>query len=200
MELNTAQRQILEFIREKTASGRPPTFREIQEHLGFKSVNAVAEPIRRLLAQGLLKQGRSRSGATRGLVPAGHEESSVRRLTLLGSIAAGSPTDSQALDTGSTWVDSDWVKGASFALKVKGASMVEAGIFEDDILIVQRTTQARHGDIVVALWDGETTVKRYEKRGGKIHLVPANRDMKPIAIEKGQLVIQGKVVGLQRKM
>ena len=200
MGLTEPQREMLEFIKVSCDHGRSPSYRDIQEHFGFKSVNAVQETVRRLMGAGLLEQGRSRSGARRGLMPKGFNPGSSKRLSVLGSIAAGALTDSPQLELGNTWVDASWVKRSSFALRVKGNSMIDAGIFEDDILIVERGADARHGDIIVALWEGETTVKRYEKKGGKVFLVPANTSMKPIAVEKGQLSIQGKVVGLQRKM
>lgn len=200
MTLTGPQREMLDFIKDRCDAAKPPTYREIQEHFGFKSVNAVQDTVKRLMSAGFLDQGRSRSGTRRGLIPKGYEPGESKRLSVIGSIAAGALTDSPQIELGSTWVDGSWVKGSSFALRVKGNSMIEAGIFEDDILIIERGVDARHGDIIVALWEGETTVKRYEKRGGKIFLVPANASMKPIAVERGQLAIQGKVVGLQRKM
>ncbi|MBI3296226.1 MAG: repressor LexA [Deltaproteobacteria bacterium] len=200
MGLTEPQREMLAFIKESCGEGHPPTYRDIQEHFGFKSVNAVQDTVRRLMAAGLLEQGKTRTGARRGLMPKGYDLGTSKRLSVVGSIAAGALTESPQTDLGSTFIDASWVKGSSFALRVKGNSMIDAGIYEDDILIVQRGSDARNGDIIVALWEGETTVKRYEKRGGKVFLVPANASMKPIAVERGQLSIQGKVVGLQRKM
>ncbi len=200
MSLTEPQREMLEFIRACCDEGHPPTYRDIQEHFGFKSVNAAQETVKRLMAAGFIEQGRMKSGTPRGIVPKGFEPGGSKRLSVMGSIAAGQLTDSAQMDLGSAWIDASWVSGSAFALRVKGTSMIDAGIFEDDILIVERGQDARHGDIIVALWEGETTVKAYEKRNGKIYLVPANSTMKPILVEKGQLAIQGKVIGLQRKM
>lgn len=200
MNLTEPQSEMLAFIRTQCDEGKTPTFRDIQIHFKFKSVNAVTETVKRLMHAGALEQGKTRAGAIRGLMPKGYKFGKTRRLPVMGSIAAGALTDSPQLEIGGTYVDSTWVKGSSFALRVKGNSMCDAGIFEDDILIVERQGDAKHGDIIVALWEGETTVKRYEKRGGKIYLVPANSAMKPILVEKGQLAIQGKVVGVQRRL
>ena len=86
------------------------------------------------------------------------------------------------------------------ALKVVGDSMIDVGIIEGDILIVERKTRVKSGDIVVALLEGETTVKRYLEKGGKLFLVPENSKMKPIAVQSDNFSIQGKVVGLQRRI
>jgi repressor LexA len=86
-----------------------------------------------------------------------------------------------------------------FALRVVGNSMIEAGILEGDHVIVQKDASIRSGDIVVAVLQGEVTVKRFQKKKGKVFLVPENKTMSPIEVQTDEFYIQGKVVSLQRK-
>jgi repressor LexA len=105
------------------------------------------------------------------------------------------------MELGAVFVAPGMAKGACFALRVSGDSMIDAGIWDGDFLIVERTAIARDGDIVVALLDGETTVKRYARSGGgSVVLKPENRRLKPIPVEGREFSIQGKVIGLHRSI
>jgi repressor LexA len=135
------------------------------------------------------------------LVPSGGERpSEARRLPVYGEIAAGSARESLQIEIGSLVIAADSVHDPAFALRVVGDSMVGVGIFEGDFLIVEATARAASGDIVVALLNGETTVKRYLEKRGEIFLVPENPNMRPIAVTGGSFSIQGKVVGLHRRL
>ena len=197
-ELTESQAQVLSFIRERHRdSGVPPSYREIQEHFGYKAVGTVQDHVRALREKGYLEPA---GGRARGIVPVNARIEGTKRIPIYGEIAAGSLREAPQVELGSLVVADTAAKGPSFALRVVGDSMIEAGIFEGDHLIVERGSRVRHGDIVVALLNGETTVKYYERRDGQIYLVPANREMEPIPVTAGSFEIQGKVVGLQRRI
>jgi len=200
-ELTEPQSEILRFIKDQVAlAGSSPSYREIQEHFGYKAVGTVQDHIKALLKKGALqKMPTSRGRRARGLVPAGKVVNGVRRIPIYGEIAAGSARDANQLEMGSLLISEQVAQDPSFALRVVGDSMIDAGIFEGDFLIVERRAVISSGDIVVALLNGETTVKRYVEEGEQILLVPANRRLSPIRVE-GRFEIQGKVVGLQRRL
>jgi repressor LexA len=199
--LTNTQKEVLDFIKKRMAlKGISPSFREIQDHFGYKSIGTVQDHLKALLKKGALFRADSKEPRqARGLVPSDHKPQTSRVLPVYGEIAAGSARQSEQLELGFVTVAEEVVKGPSFALRVVGNSMVDAGIFEGDILIVERESYVRDGDIVAALVDGETTVKRYRRLDGKIFLVPENKRMRPIQILHQEFQIQGKVVGLQRR-
>lgn len=198
-KLTPAQTEILHYIKERCAqTGAPPSYREIQARFGYKSVNSVQTHIEALRKKGLLEAQADRRQA-RGLLPIGHKQEKIQLLPVYGEIAAGSPRDSAQIELGSVVISNEF-SSATFALRVRGESMVDVGIFEGDFLIVEKRTRAKSGDIVVALLDGETTVKRYLEKSGEVFLIPENRSMKPISVRGKKLEIQGRVVGLQRKI
>ncbi len=199
--LTSSQTDILNFIKDTCATrGTPPTFREIQEHFGFKAVGTVQGYIKALIRKGHIEDPKSEKGKrkSRGLFPTGFRPQATRRIPIYGEIAAGSTRDAAQIELGSLIV-SDEASAESFALRVVGDSMIDVGILEGDHLIVKKTASARTGDIVVALLNGETTVKRYRSGASGIFLVPENKKMKPIKVVEKNFSIQGKVVGLQRK-
>lgn len=195
--LTPAQSEVLRFIEQCCEQhGRPPSYREIQEHFGYKSVGTVQDHVRALQQKGFLSLSHGRS---RGLTPANSTYPRVKRLPLYGEVAAGSPRDSAQLEFGEFWVADPAGQKASFALKVVGNSMVEAGIYEGDTLVVDSRSNVKSGDIVVALVDGETTVKRYVETGLGAELHPENSSMKPIRLSGQAWSIQGKVIALHRR-
>jgi repressor LexA len=201
-ELTDNQRQILSFIKscyERT--GVPPSYREIQEHFGYKAIGTVQDHLKALRKKGALEDlplGRARRQA-RGLVPAGYKPEGTKRIPVFGEIAAGPLRDNAQLKMGTVVVADTAAKDPCFALRVVGDSMIEAGILEGDFLIVERRASVRSGDIVVALVNGETTVKRFVKKGEAVYLVPENRKLTPLKLTNERFEIQGKVVGLQRQ-
>lgn len=207
--LTAKQRAILEFIRVETARrGFPPTLREIGAHFGLRSTGSVRDHLRALERKGHIDRRRHLS---RGIVLAAPVPRAPRpqappprpAIPLVGDIAAGAPrlalenaVDSLALDPAL------FGGGELFALRVRGDSMRDAGIYEGDHVIVRRQPTADNGDIVVALLDDEATVKRFFHEGRRVRLQPENPDFKPIFLTPNQAELQllGKVVGVLRKL
>jgi repressor LexA len=202
-DLTESQEQILAYIKhcyERT--GLPPSYREIQDHFGYKAIGTVQDHLKALRKKGALEEmplGNGRRQA-RGLVPAGYKPEGTRRIPVFGEIAAGSTRDNAQLQMGTVVVADTVAKDPCFALRVVGDSMIEMGILEGDFLIVERKASIRSGDIVVALVNGETTVKRFVRKPDGIYLVPENRRLSPLKITTERFEVQGKVVGLQRQI
>jgi repressor LexA len=194
--LNDRAREILSYIRSfQQEHGMPPTIREIGKAFGISSTNGVRYYLTMLEKAGYLKH---RGGVSRGcgLLPAAQN----RGIPLVGRVAAGQPILAEEciedrLDVGRAFGDSSDL----FALRVRGDSMVEAGILEGDVVIVRQRDQAKPGAIVVALIDDEATVKYYRPRPDRIELVPANPKYEPIRVSDGQeFRILGVVTGVLR--
>lgn len=150
-----------------------PSYREIMEITGLRSTNAVWKLIRRLEQERVLERDRKGRLIPRRL---------FGELPFLGVVEAGfpSPAEEELVDTMSLDEYLIGNREASYILKVKGDSMVEAGIRPGDLLIVDRSASPRDGDIVIAEVDGEWTMKYYRSRGGRIHLEAGNKRYKPI--------------------
>ncbi len=193
-KLSPAQNRVLHFIESEIArSGRPPTYRDIAAHCGYDAVGTVQDHVKALLHKGFLEK---EPGRARGLRLAHHNRSVG--IPILGSVPAGNPMEAIEETQGTIPYPTD-SRSQLFALKVKGESMIEAGILDGDFVIVRKDAEARDGDIVVALLDGEATVKTLEKRQGRVRLLPANPRFQPIELDRyAENIIQGKVVGLQR--
>lgn len=198
LPLSPQQESVFEYIQKHyEQNGVAPSYRDIQSHFGFKSVGTVQDHVRALIQKGRIEKPEKKA---RGLIPVGMKLESAKRLSVYGEIAAGGPRASEQLELGSIVVCETLAKGECFALKVVGNSMVDAGIFEGDHVVVQRESRIKNGDIVVALVEGETTVKRFEKKGEEVFLIPENKKMSPMNITSKTFEIQGKVIALQRKM
>jgi len=209
MRLSPRQQQVLDFIsRHIVSHGYPPTLREIGRAMGIKSTNAVTDHLRALERKGAIVRDRSRSrsitivGAERA---GGGERAAQARVPVLGRIAAGIPLLAEENIEGSLAVDRRFLagNGGRFALRVVGDSMIEAGIFDGDILLVRAQGVAPQGAIVVALIDNEATVKRFYREEGRIRLQPANREMSPIYLspdEGRETSIQGVVTAVFRQL
>ncbi len=199
--LTERQRDVLEFIEKSlNHSGVAPTLREISEEFGFASTASAQKHIALLERKGYLRREKHQK---RGLVLARRppsEFSSEVELPLLGLIAAGSPIESIA-DPEPVAVPPDFLgRGDHFVLKVRGESMIEDGIHDGDLVVVQARSEASDGDVVVAMIDGEVTLKRlYRQPPDTIRLQPANSEMAPIFVAGSALTIQGIVVGLLRR-
>jgi len=194
LRITTRQQEILEFIRDTLESfGAPPTRAEIATAFGFASHNAAEEHLRALARKGLITL---EPGSARGI-----RLVEQLGLPLIGSVAAGSPILAvenvqrrYTLDAGL------FSPRADFLLRVRGLSMIDAGIFDGDLLAVHRSGEARNGQIVVARLDDEVTVKRFRQRDGIVELIAENPDFAPIVVdpERRSLVIEGIAVGLIR--
>lgn len=199
-DLTPRQRQILKwikgFIRKHDI---PPTVREIGDAFGIKS-SSVFQFLQILERKGYVKRGDL--GARSLIVDGGgrRERCACVEVPVVGRIAAGQPIEAVEHDAGAVAVRKDLVRGGgAFALKVVGESMIEAGILDGDYVVVRKQETAEDGDIVVALIEGNATLKRlYRERDG-VRLEPANRNMVPIRVRSGEFRIQGKVVGVQRQ-
>jgi repressor LexA len=202
-QLTESQTAVLEFIKGFIRSqGMAPSYREIQAHFGYKAVGTVQDHVRALIEKGFLEKPnfKNKKRSARGILPKGVNLSGVRKIPIYGEIAAGGPRGAEQLELGEVVITEDLVKGECFALRVVGDSMIDVGIYEGDHVIVEQSPRVKEGDIVVALLDGETTVKRYSVKNGEVLLIPENKRMKPIPTQGKNLEIQGRVVSLQRKL
>ncbi|MSR11966.1 MAG: transcriptional repressor LexA [Gammaproteobacteria bacterium] len=198
-KLTSRQEEILNFIRDYlAATGFPPTRSEIAQKMGFKSPNAAEEHLRALARKGAIEM---LPGTSRGLRLPINEQLG---LPIIGQVAAGSPI--LALESISEYCNIPpdmFSPKADYLLTVKGTSMINIGIYEDDLLAVHKTDRAEHGDIVVARIDDEVTVKRLEKGRSKfkINLVAENPDFLPIEVDlrTSQFAIEGISVGVIRR-
>ncbi|MCM2351472.1 MAG: transcriptional repressor LexA [Bacteriovoracaceae bacterium] len=195
MALTKKQKDVLDFITEYVReNGYSPTQKEIQEHFGFKSLGSVQDYIKYLTNGGYLMND---SHSVRGLMPSTVQQNS-EEIPLLGNIAAGTPIEAIENSNMISVPIHMLGRGQHYALKVKGESMIEDGILSGDIAIIKHQTQAENGQIVVAVVDNETTLKRYYKKAKQIELHPANNTMKPIIIKDKECEIRGLMVGLIR--
>jgi len=204
--LTNRQRQVYEFILSYMEdTRRPPTIREIGEHFGMRSTGTVRDNLQALEKKGYIRQRRR---SARGIELMQREDaplaSGARRVPVLGSIAAGQPL--LAVENIGDHIDVDarffGTTGTVFALRVKGDSMRDAGIYDGDYVFVRKQDSAENGDIVAAIIDEEATVKRYFHEGNRIRLQPANDVMMPIYIspEEAEVMVAGKVVGVLREL
>ncbi|MCD6163322.1 MAG: transcriptional repressor LexA [candidate division Zixibacteria bacterium] len=205
-ELTKRQREIFDYIKKSVVEkGWPPSLREIGEEFGINSTNGVRSALEALERKGYIRRNRYLS---RGIeivkeAPEHLDNSQLRAVPIVGKVAAGMPLWAEQNIEGSYYVDRSFVSGEHiFALRVQGDSMINAGIFDGDYVLVRRQQTAQKGEIVVAQIENEATVKRFYPERKRIRLEPENPDYGPIIIEKGTpgFTIAGKVVGLLRKM
>ncbi|MBI4037777.1 transcriptional repressor LexA [Candidatus Curtissbacteria bacterium] len=195
------QRQILDYLESYIRDhGHAPTLVEIAKNLGVKSLATVHEHLQTLEKKGLIKKS---SGLARGIELLDRKIGEVVRgieLPLLGFIAAGSPIEPYTDPNAKFQVSPNMVSQnkKSYVLQVRGESMIEDGILDGDYVVVEETSQARDGDIVVAMiGNGIVTLKRFYKEQDRVRLEPANSTMQPIFAKS--VSIQGKCVGVIRK-
>ena len=192
------QKQILDFITQYIAKhGTSPTLVEIAKAQNLSSLATVHEHLQALARKGVIRR---LSGVARGIEVLEKKTGQEVELPLFGYIVAGAPIEPYA-DPDTTISVSPFLlsdKARSFVLQVKGQSMVEDGILDGDYVVLEETTEAKNGDIVVALIDGQiATLKRIYFEKDKVRLAPANSAMKPIYAKN--VTIQGRVVGLIRR-
>ncbi len=206
------QRIVHGILELSTRNSRPPTNRELGEFLGGKSTGHIDYHLRILRDQGIIIHDPKKS---RGIMLANAESATMReeaprmlRIPLRGRIAAGQPIEAAAdvdeyVDITSSMPRDEEV----YALRVRGKSMIEDLIDDNDIVVIRAQNTANNGDTVVALLTngstevGEATLKRfYRERGGLIRLQPANSEMKPIVVNERDVRIQGKVISVIREV
>lgn len=191
-ELTKREEQILKYIQTFTEEkGYPPTVREIGKAVGLSSTATVHAYLHRLEQKGALRRGNS-------LPRAISVKPGVVSVPVLGKIAAGMPLPAVEYQQDILTLPADLAgNGELFALRVHGNSMIDAGIFDGDIVVVRKQSTAENGDIVAALIEDEATVKRFFREDGHIRLQPENRVMQPIITDEATIL--GKVVSLMRK-
>jgi repressor LexA len=206
MALTKRQREIYDFLSTFVQShGYSPSFEEIGNGMGLRSLATVHKHITNLEKKGLLKRGYNRSRSidvlpVRG-VPRRQKPTVVEsiKLPLVGRIAAGLPVET--FENPDTISLEDITRSKEvFVLEVRGDSMQDEHIVNGDYVMVERIKNPRDGEIVVALVDGsETTLKRFYREGPKVRLQPANATMAPIMVAANAVQIQGRVIGVLRK-
>ena len=201
--LTRKQQQIYDFILEFTsAHGYPPSVREIGTAVGLKSPSTVHFHLKGLEESGVIvkAEGKTRAislpGAPLGPV-AEEEDPHADQIPVVGNVAAGSPILAQECIEDYLTFDTQGLSGEHFALRVRGESMLNAGILPDDLVVVHRQQEVRNGEIVVALFEDEATVKTYQNRDGHVWLLPENPDYEPIDGADAQII--GKVVAVVRR-
>ena len=205
-ELTDRQRQVLEFIQRKQDSEHlTPTLREIASHFHFSSPNAALCHVQALLAKGFLKNLPGRARALQVLTPGAPPERTRPRVVsipIYGAIPAGLPQDTGQEEEGCVLIDVDTLgikpSARTFALKVRGDSMLGKCIMDNDIAIIEHGVQPRTGDTVAALIDGQVTLKTFVMQRGKPYL-HAENPRYPNLIPQEELQIQGVMVALVRK-
>ncbi|TMQ07011.1 MAG: transcriptional repressor LexA [Deltaproteobacteria bacterium] len=223
--LTQRQRDILDFISASIVErGFPPTLREIGEHFNIRSTNGVNDHLKALEKKGHLRREDLKSRAMRPVLPDGSGEvvplrrspmgtgvmevvptDDMAEVPILGRVAAGQPILAVEQATDTVRIDRVLIGGHRevFGLRIVGESMIEDGIFDGDYVFVKKAPTARAGEIVVAMIEGEATVKRYFPEGDVIRLQPANSNMRPIIVRKDDFKsvdIIGVVVGVYRKL
>jgi repressor LexA len=193
--LTDRQRQVLALVKRSVDDrGYPPSLRELAAQLGVSGTRAVEKHVEALRKKGYLRKG---SGA-RALEAVGR--ATGRAVPIVGRVAAGQPILAEQNLEGTLTLDPSLARWEGcFLLRVRGHSMKDAAILDGDLVLVQPQQDAESGEIVVALLDGEATVKRLVKKSGGITLKPENEGMKPIAVPAGaDFRLAGKVVGVFR--
>jgi repressor LexA len=204
MALTRRQKDVVEFIaRFVDENGYSPSYDEIARGLNLASLATVHKHINALEAKNYLKRGFNQSRSL-DVAPKYLQEQRRQRgpfeVPLMGRIAAGSPLE--AIETRATLSFADFARSAeTFALEVRGDSMIEDHICHGDMILVEKATDARDGEIVVALVNGsDATLKRmYRQPNGMVRLQPANSAMEPIVVHPRDLQIQGKLLAVLRK-
>jgi repressor LexA len=201
--LTERQRDILTFIREfQEQRGVAPTHREIRERFGFSSYGTVHKHLSLLESKGLIRRDWNQKRGVEIVEPPQPEPapaSDVRELPFYGYIAAGRPLDVTPSDETVTVPGSLAGRGDNYVLKVRGDSMIDDGIHDGDFVIISHRENAENGQMVVALVQGEVTLKRFYSEGDRVRLQPANPAVQPIFAPRADVAVQGVVVGLMRR-
>lgn len=196
VRLTEKQKRVLSFIRKKIQEGHPPTIREIGDGLGFNSTGTVRDYLKALIQKGFLRRLNSKSRAIELT-----EASDFKRIPIIGTIMAGAPNLAYEEIRGYVHVDDLFLGRLSFddvfALRIKGDSMIDAGIMDGDIAVIKKQANAENKEIVAALLDNnEVTLKRLRRKPGKYYLEAANLNYPPI-FEEFKLI--GKLITIIRK-
>ena len=208
-KMTRMQQKIYDYIAQALREqGYPPSVREIGEAVGLKSPSTVHFHLKHMEELGVLTKGAGKGRALtlaqpmQGETPDGapvQEEAApaADRIPVVGSVAAGSPILAEECIEDYLTFDTQGLSGEHFALTVRGESMLNAGILPGDLVVVHRQQEVHSGEIVVALFEDEATVKTYRRKDGHVWLMPANDDYTPIDGDRAEIL--GKVVAVVRR-
>jgi len=202
-ELTKRQQEILDYIRaEIHRCGYPPSVREIGEAVGLSSSSTVHSHLAALESKGFLRRDPSKPRALEVFdyreTERGIDFGSVRAVPLVGQVAAGQPILAAENIEQTMSLPAEMADDATFILRVRGDSMIDAGIFDGDFVVVRQQPDANNGDIVVAMIEDEATVKTFYRESDRIRLQPENPTMDPIYAR--DVTVLGKVVALFRRL
>lgn len=198
--LTERQKEILEFIRKfQSERGVTPTHREICDAFGFSSYGTVYKHLSILQRKGLIRRDWNQKRGVELVEEPKAEAPRVRELPLFGYIAAGRPIEVEPSDEKITVPEELTSRGENYVLKVRGESMVDDGVYDGDFVIISHREQAQNGEMVVAMVNGEVTLKRFYLERDRVRLQPANSMMTPIYAAAADVHVQGVVVGLMRR-
>jgi repressor LexA len=193
-ELSNMQKRIYEYIASCIQQqGYPPSVREIGEAVGLKSPSTVHFHLKHLEEAGMIEKGAGKGRAITLTAPAVPED----KVPIVGNVAAGSPILAQECIEDYLTFDTGGRNGEFFALRVRGESMLNAGILPGDLVVVQQQNTARNGEIVVAMIEDEATVKTYSKQNGHVWLLPENDAYEPIDGTYAEIL--GRVAAVVRR-
>ncbi len=201
MPLTRRQSQILDYIREYCDEfGYAPTLQEIGAQFGLSSVATVHKHVSQLVEKGYLRRERRNASRDLEVVDESHDGPAAVTIPLLGTVAAGLPIEALP-EAEEVVLPEQWLgRRRTFALRVRGDSMIDEQIRDGDVVVVEERETARNGETVIALVDGENaTVKQYQRHGAVIRLVPANPTMDPMEFNEERVRVQGVVVGVLRR-
>lgn len=198
MYLTEKQRTIYNFIKAYIESHDiAPSYEEIKSSFGFRSLSTVFEHVRTLERKGVITRGRSNEKRAIRISDFGKRSLTI---PLVGTVAAGRPLEVYEIQETIDVPEEMLSRGENVALRIRGDSMIESGIHDGDVVVVKRQSSAENGQIVVALVDGEVTIKRIYFHEDSIELRASNPGVEPIYVNRGQdLKVYGILVGLYRK-
>lgn len=200
LKLTVRQNEVLACIKSYIdQTGFPPTRADIARELGFRSANAAEDHLKALARKGVIE---IISGASRGIRLLTEMEPTPEGLPIVGKVAAGSPIlAEQHIESYANIGANFFYPPANYLLKVQGESMIDAGIFDGDLVAVKQRQDISNGQIVVARLNDEVTVKRYRRESNEVMLIAENPDFDPIKVDEnsGEFAIEGIVVGVIRQ-
>lgn len=192
------QKQVLDFVQTYLRRhGYAPSLEEIGRHLGMTSLATVHKHLTRLESRGVIRRRAHQSRSVEVLDRP--ESGGTTSVPLLGRVAAGRPIEPVETAESVALPEDLLGKGETFALRVVGDSMIGDGILDGDVVVVESRPDAPNGATVVAVVRGEATVKRFYRRRGRIHLIPANERVEPIVASDDDVQVRGVVIGLLRR-
>jgi repressor LexA len=196
MELTKQQSRVYSFLETYLRrKGRPPSYQEIQDYFGFRSLNSVVKHLKQLERKGYLESPWGNQKRAFRLLPL---RTTAATIPFLGRVAAGAPIEAVEMAEAVEVPESLLAGGNNFALQVQGESMVDEGIRDGDVLIIRKQDHADNGQTVVAQIEGEATIKKFYQRDGRVELRPANEELKPLVVPAEKVEIIGVVIGLMR--